>query len=528
MALQGSFSAGAPKANRLSKMSSVPTTEDLRYALAESKKHNKPVELPFENNRNLFIIKVLHQGGAAPRWTFQRGDGPTAQVVWTRDSAEVMMIQNKIKTESAYESNQSTSGYQAPYAPESEEPYDDSQEAFSEGYDQGYDQSSEIPAASMGFGNPSAPAAPAGGSIPQKGFAFQSGGTSQTGMTAWSPQQQDPATSQTGLTPWAQPTQQGGSTSQSMPAWNPQQSQSTSQQMQPVQGQIPQRGFDTSQSASGRQVPFQPNSPPPDASSRILMPPKMGDTEQFTTSSGATQPQAPPKSAPAVDPVYQGNDKKGSENKVAFDMSGIFGAKPADQPATTSSVSQNRMPAQAAPVTPLPAPVTFDQNMIANVQAKLVDNRTGLMSFETFLFFLFRDFIRYEKNKSGLSIVVCETMIKQNNQIGNLPAEALGQMGQRIQLACSALDVPAYIHGNNFVILVEGSDQAYLTKFMDTLYKAITAAPLLPELPPNSAVVAIGAATIPWTCDSPGVVVAAAQQAKEMAKGMTPPFLIFP
>ncbi len=181
MPLHGSFSQGAPKAVRLSKMSSIPTTEDLRYALAESKRHGKPIELPFENNRILFYIKVMHQGNAAPRWTFQRGEGASGKIIWTRDSAEVLMIQNKIKTESSYEKNQSEDqrqnevpAYQGP-APS----YTMDEGSYEEqGYDQqGYDQSGQnyeqfpsVPPASMGFGSAPQPLQPPSGSIPQRGF----------------------------------------------------------------------------------------------------------------------------------------------------------------------------------------------------------------------------------------------------------------------------------------------------------------------------------------------------------------------
>ncbi len=111
MPLFDSFQSGAAQVIKLSRMSSIPTTEDLKYALAESKRHNKPVELPFENNRCLFIIRVVQIGNKSPHWTFQRGEGPQARVVWTRESTEVMMIQNKVKVESSYETGTQMPAY---------------------------------------------------------------------------------------------------------------------------------------------------------------------------------------------------------------------------------------------------------------------------------------------------------------------------------------------------------------------------------------------------------------------------------
>lgn len=544
MSLQGSgFSGGGQKPNRLSKMSSVPTTEDLRYALAESKKHNKAVELPFENNRNPFVIKVQQSGNATPRWTFMRGDGPTAKIIWTRDSAEVLMIQNKIKTESAYESIQNdnvSSGYQAPYVPdysqsgevEQYDGYDQSQD-----YDQGYDQASnyasaqQVPAAQMGFGSAPSPAAAAKPAYltPQGGFG---GGFPQAGFGAGAP---DAATSQS--TPAWSP--QGGapnaSTSQTgMSAWQPQ--SANAQQQSQSGSSIPQQGF-SEQSASGRQVQFQPSGDA-SANSKILMPPKLVGSAEFSTAmaqANAQQPQAqvsaaPPHQVPNVDPVYQGNDKAGDNKKVAFDMSGIFG-NPPPAPATTAGANQNRLPPlpePSHPKMPLPAPVSFDQNMINAVYAKLLDGRTGLMLFDSFLFFLFREFSRYEKYRTGFTFFICEVALKQNNQMIALPAEALAAVGQRIGSALSASDVAAYINGNDFAVLANTADPTAVTALGKALHSALTSSPLLPGWPADSVVVSIGAASIPNTCEQVGVVVSAAQSAKELAKGSSPAFMIFP
>lgn len=522
MALHGSFNAGAPKAVRLSKMSSIPTTEDLKYALAESKRHGKLVELPFENYKVLFLIKVLHQGNSAPRWTFQRGEGHNAKVVWTRESSEVLMIQNKIKTESAYEQHQvedqASSGYQNAYqgAPSyayEEEPY--AQEEQAAGNDQsGQDyQQHSVPPASMGFGSQ-----PAGGGIPQKGFGNLS--TSQS-MPAWAPN-----------TP-GQPDQQSLSTSQNMPAWSPQgQGPSASQQ---GMSSIPQKGF-SEQSLSGRQVAFQPSQEAPASGSKILMPQRFGGFGAAPETNEAPPnppPDQPDTSSQMVDPVYQGSDKMGDDNKVQFDMSGLFGSATdtsATAPSTGPSTAQQmRLPPEPPPPpTPLPPAVNFDPNLIKGAHTRLLDPRTGLMAFDSLVFFLQREFSRFQKHKSGLTFVICEVVIIHNGQVVSLPAEFLPVVAQRISAVCKPLDMAAYMNGNEFAILVDGGDKQSAAKFGQMLYQSLAGTPLTPQLPPNSTVVAIGLATIPGTCEDAGVLVAAAQQAKEMAKDSTPSILLFP
>lgn len=99
-------SLGTAQSVRLTKMNSVPTTEDLRYALGEAKKRvGKVIELPFEhpNNHQKFVVAlVLIQGKTAPTWTFYRGDGPSAKLLWSRSAEDVLMVQNKIKIDSQY------------------------------------------------------------------------------------------------------------------------------------------------------------------------------------------------------------------------------------------------------------------------------------------------------------------------------------------------------------------------------------------------------------------------------------------
>jgi hypothetical protein len=97
---------------RLMAMTTIPTTEDLLYALATAKQNKRPVELPFKNvyNKLDFIVRVAPGVPGTPqvhpRWTFERcdGNGPGGQNtwLWMRETSEVMMVQGKIKIEVNY------------------------------------------------------------------------------------------------------------------------------------------------------------------------------------------------------------------------------------------------------------------------------------------------------------------------------------------------------------------------------------------------------------------------------------------
>lgn len=106
MPLYHSLSAKNTPSIRLAKMGSIPTTEDLKYALAEAKKHQKQIELPFknpDNNLNFAVTVMPGSGVNAPKWEFYREDADgSAYRLWSRESTEVIMIQGKIKIESCY------------------------------------------------------------------------------------------------------------------------------------------------------------------------------------------------------------------------------------------------------------------------------------------------------------------------------------------------------------------------------------------------------------------------------------------
>ncbi len=120
MPLADSFNTRSVNSLRLSKMNGVPSSEDLKYALKEAaqkdasqkdaRKQYLPysVELPFTNPLNAggtaFLIAVsAGQGVLPPRWTFYRMEGDSLVKLWVRETAEVIMIQGRIKVESLYQ-----------------------------------------------------------------------------------------------------------------------------------------------------------------------------------------------------------------------------------------------------------------------------------------------------------------------------------------------------------------------------------------------------------------------------------------
>lgn len=118
MALFDTFNSKVAGNLRLAKMISVPSTEDLKYALSEAERTQKPVELPFVNPLNSGAINFLIAASAAqgvmpPRWSFYRMEGETLVHLWSRQTTEVIMVQGRIKVESLYQHTGNTGQFMA-------------------------------------------------------------------------------------------------------------------------------------------------------------------------------------------------------------------------------------------------------------------------------------------------------------------------------------------------------------------------------------------------------------------------------
>ncbi|OPZ89095.1 MAG: hypothetical protein BWY75_01309 [bacterium ADurb.Bin425] len=112
MPLADAFNSRQSGTLTLNKMNSVPTTEDLKYALTEASRpaqgNIRVVELPFVNPLNqggtVFMVTVSPASGVIPpRWTFYRLEGDSKVRLWTRETSEIIMIQGRIKVESLYQ-----------------------------------------------------------------------------------------------------------------------------------------------------------------------------------------------------------------------------------------------------------------------------------------------------------------------------------------------------------------------------------------------------------------------------------------
>lgn len=105
MSLSSNRAAKITQTLVLFKMGAVPTTEDLKYALAEAIRARKAVELPFKHPENGIVFTVRVRAGSSvtpPKWTFLLGEEHGKTILWTKETNEVLVIQGKIRVDSLH------------------------------------------------------------------------------------------------------------------------------------------------------------------------------------------------------------------------------------------------------------------------------------------------------------------------------------------------------------------------------------------------------------------------------------------
>ncbi len=95
MSLSNSLRPSGAQALRLLQLSSIPTTEDLRYLMGEAKKAMRPVIMPFRKDQDGQSFSI--QFTLPNLWEFYKVEASGPVQVWVKESLDVLMVQNKVK-----------------------------------------------------------------------------------------------------------------------------------------------------------------------------------------------------------------------------------------------------------------------------------------------------------------------------------------------------------------------------------------------------------------------------------------------
>lgn len=280
------------------------------------------------------------------------------------------------------------------------------------------------------------------------------------------------------------------------------------QQMQSEKKPLPQWQKPASKIASNELAEL-PQQATPSSSSQWQRPfaEQSGANEQYQTGGNARLNSATPQQA---QPPHQASSSQW--------QSGQHEAQPAAAQLGTAGSGATRT---------LPAPIDLDRGAVDSIYQLITNPETGLITHSAFLFFFLREFRQFQKCGAPFSMVQFELLYNANGFLNPLPAEALRQAVQRMKNICRPLDWVAHYETTEYAILMPHTKRQEAHSIASTLCQSLYAEALAPALQPALLVLSCGVVSFPEDCEHPGVLLAAAKEAKEQAKLSMQPVVLF-
>lgn len=249
----------------------------------------------------------------------------------------------------------------------------------------------------------------------------------------------------------------------------------------------------------GKQLHVNQVSAPPSSAAAAQAKPPQNSTS--STSSGSRN-QPPPVPAPG---------QSSGQHRAQAD------APPAPpQPAAQQSLSSTRNK-------PLPVPVELDRSAVDAIFKTLSNPETGLLTHSSLLFFLVREFNRFQVSKEPFGLILLEMNVLISNSTGQqlprpLPPRAVRAATEKLFKVTRQLDLVTHYDQLDYAMLLPTTNRQQAAEFAQTVSKALLLQPLLPDMEPKSLVLHMGVACFPEDTSHPGILLAAARDAKLLAQ----------
>ena len=235
-------------------------------------------------------------------------------------------------------------------------------------------------------------------------------------------------------------------------------------------------------------------------------------TPQGSTSSGSRN-QPPPVPAPG---------QSSGQHRAQSDATA---PAPSQQSAAQQSLSSTRN-------RPLPAPVELDRSAVDAIFKTLSNPETGLLTHSSLLFFLVREFNRFQVSKEPFGLILLEMNVLISNSTGQqlprpLPPRAVRAATEKLFKVTRQLDLVTHYEQLDYAMLLPTTNRQQAAEFAQTVSKALLSQPLLPDMEPKSLIVHMGVACFPEDTSHPGILLAAARDAKQIAQQSGRPVVHF-
>lgn len=177
----------------------------------------------------------------------------------------------------------------------------------------------------------------------------------------------------------------------------------------------------------------------------------------------------------------------------------------------------------------LPAPAELDRNALDFIQKAIRRTETGIISEAAFAWLIIQEFTRYQRAQIPFAIIMFEMALRlDDGTISVPPLRVLTETANRIQNNCRPLDLLCHYKDPKLVILLPHTGCNDAMVFANRIDDLLRQSPLAPGLDQRNLMTNFGIASIPDTCDHPGVLIAAALEALEQGKRTNNSVVLFP
>ena len=176
----------------------------------------------------------------------------------------------------------------------------------------------------------------------------------------------------------------------------------------------------------------------------------------------------------------------------------------------------------------LPAAEQLDIQAVAQIASfhKSVD---GLLKHTATTYFLHQEFDRYECMRNPFAVLMFQLMVNYGRpQNQALPERALAESFRRLSGITRKIDLVGHYRDSMYAWIFPGLTSNQAIEFGKRFERELVSSPLQPGLDPEQVFLFAGVASVPDTCDSLGVLVAAAIDALEQAKQRRTSVVVFP
>jgi len=171
--------------------------------------------------------------------------------------------------------------------------------------------------------------------------------------------------------------------------------------------------------------------------------------------------------------------------------------------------------------------IPIDSIAVQKAVAPLYRPETGLLSYSSLLFFMEQEFDRFNWYSVPFSFLVIAIAVRNGGQFETAPTSIVKEIFERLSPVIRKIDVVGHFQLLDYAMLLSFTDSSAAAIMAKKFVETAAAAFRDKGFEPADVGVAVGIASVPEDCTEPGMLIAAANEAKLRAKQTGSQIILF-